>query len=104
MLFSKAFEALKSNRVSERREKAEALKNRLYLVEANLAKHEISRLGSRSLRLAAAHARRSAAPTLVLVMRAWHVTAKELKENPESDDEKTLLRPSVGRGAAAQLL
>ena len=87
VLFNKAFEALKNNRIRERREKAEAHKNRLYLVEANLDKHEISRLGSRSLKLATAHARRSAAPRMVRGLRRWCATAKELKENPESDDE-----------------
>ena len=87
VLFNKAFEALKNNRIRERREKAEAHKNRLYLVEANLDKHEISRLGSRSLKRATAHARRSAAPRMVRGLRRWCATAKELKENPESDDE-----------------
>ena len=96
VLFNKAFEALKNNRIRERREKAEALKNRLYLVEANLDKHEISRLGSRSLKLATAHARRSAAPRMVRGLRRWCATAKELKENPESDDEdmEKLVTPS----------
>jgi hypothetical protein len=79
VLFSKAFEALKNNRIRERREKAEAHKIRLYLVEANLDKHEISRLGSRSLKLATAHARRSAAPRMARGLRRWCATAKELK-------------------------
>ena len=96
VLFNKAFEALKNNRIRERREKAEAHKNRLYLVEANLDKHEISRLGSRSLKLATAHARRSAAPRMARGLRRWCATAKELKENPESDDEdmEKLVTPS----------
>ena len=88
VVLAKAFDALKYNREIAEFEKAELHKNRLYFLDAALVKHEVSRLGSRSLKLAAAHARTQAAPLLVRALRTWCAVAKEMKaEADETDDE-----------------
>jgi hypothetical protein len=87
VVLAKAFEGFAANAKSARRERAEELAGRLFALDAALVKHETSRLGTRSLKQAAAHAREKAAPLLCAVLRAWRSIAETCKDEVESDDD-----------------